>query len=71
MAIDFDAYLGKVRIEPDDMREQIMLHRKNLPHIAGLELGINWVHIDVMQRVGYKEGKILTFYPEAGRSVWI
>jgi hypothetical protein len=70
-AVDFDAYFKGVRQNPDEIREKIIKNRIRLPYLAGLELGINWVHIDTMQRSGYEQGKILTFYPEAGKAKWI
>lgn len=42
----------------NEVRQYIITHPEEFPHIKGIELGVSWLHIDVRNSVTVK-----TFYP--------
>jgi len=74
MAVDFDAYEGKVRISPTEVREVILRNIDDLPHLRCIETE-NWNHIDVMDekdsssRTGINEKNILFYSPIHGSRI--
>jgi hypothetical protein len=71
LACDIDFYKNGIRQKPQVIIDYIIKNRTLFPHICGIELGVNWNHIDCMSNiespVRLPEGKILCFYSD-GRS---
>lgn len=65
-AVDFDLY-KKGRLDPFKVREIIIDKRDLFSYIKGIEIGVNWVHIDVLthihtpKRPELKDGEIFVF----------
>lgn len=45
-AADFDVYVERRRLEPENVRRLIADHRDQVPTMTRMERGVNWVHID-------------------------
>ena len=73
LACDIDFYLNGARVTPQTMIDIIIKKREKFPHIVGLELGVNWNHVDCMGKIespvkrNIPAGKIMCFYSD-GRS---
>jgi hypothetical protein len=67
LAIDFDVLMISKLIPAEDIRSRILENRQTIRHLAGIEYGVNWTHIDCMQeedsqsRFGIRDGKIILF----------
>lgn len=53
-------FSGNVQADYDKKREYILSHQNEFPFITGIEIGVNWLHIDVGNREP-NNGNIQTF----------